>query len=212
MRLLKFIAIILILIGFTACEPAVTFTEPQPINVENLSKFPNRLQGQYLSLADNSTLIISNEIIKRIYDFDHKFHKNELDSTFKLSGDTITNLTTNETTIVKREGDSLRNHIYYCDTLFQMDFDNLVRKLKGYYFLNTRYDKSGWEVKKVHFEKGYLLISSISTKQDIESLKEIFGTSKDTIPPYNFTPTKKQFKDFIKNYGFSDNEIFVRER
>jgi hypothetical protein len=212
MKRLKFISTFIILTSLFACEPPVTFNEPQPTDIDNLSKFPKRLQGQYLSLADNSTLSISDKLIQRTYDYDYKVHPNQLDSNSRLLGDTIIDLTTNEKTVIKREGDSLITHIHYIDTLFQMDFDNVVRKFKGYYFLNTRYDKTSWEVKKIQLVKGQLIVSRISTKEDIENLKEITETVTDTIPPYKFSATKKQFKEFIKNDGFSDNETFVRQK
>lgn len=212
MKRLKLISTFIILTALFACEPPVTFNEPQPTNTENLSKFPKRLHGQYFSLADNSTLSISDKLIQRTYDYDYKVHPNQLDSNSRLLDDTIIDLTTNEKTVVKRDGDSLITHIHYIDTLFQIDYDNVVRKFKGYYFLNTRYDKSSWEVKKIQLVKGQLLISSISTKEDIENLKEITETATDTIPPYRFTATKKQFKKFIKNDGFSDNETFFRQK
>jgi hypothetical protein len=93
-----------------------------------------------------------------------------------------------------------------------MDYDNVVRKFKGYYFLNIRYDKTSWEVKKIQLSKGQLVISSISTKLDIDNLKEITETPTDTVPPYKFSATKKQFKELIRNDGFSDSEKFVRQR
>ncbi|MCO5289841.1 MAG: hypothetical protein M9940_10540 [Bacteroidetes bacterium] len=209
---LKLIVTFIILTNLFACEPPATFNEPQPTDTDNLSKFPKRLQGQYLSLADSSTLSINDKLIQRVYDFDYKIHPSQLESTSRLSGDTIIDLTTNEKTVVKREGDSLITHIHYIDTLFQMDYDNVVRKFKGYCFLNTRYDKTSWEVKKIQIVKGQLVISSISTKEDIENLKEITETATDTIPPYKFKATKKQFKKFIKNDGFSDSETFVRQK
>lgn len=200
------------MISLFACEPPVTFTEPQPTDTDNLSKFPKRLQGQYLSLADNSTLSIGDKLIQRIYDYDYKVNPNQLDSTSRLSGDTIIDLKTNERTLIKRDGDSLITHIHYVDTLFQLNYDNVVRKFKGYYFLNTRYDKESWEVKKIQLARGQLVISSISTKEDVDNLKEITETATDTIPPYKFTSTKKQFKQFIRNDGFSDSETFIRQK
>ena len=212
MKRLKFISIFFILTSLFACEPPVTFNEPQPTDIDNLSKFPRRLQGQYLNLADNSTLLISDKIIQRIYDYDEKIHLSQLDSTSRLSGDTIIDLTTNEKTVIKRDGDSLITHIHYVDTLFQMDYDNVVRKFKGHYFLNKRFGKTSWEVKKIQLTKGQLMLSSISTIHDIENLKEITETPQDTVPPYKFSATKKQFKQFIKNDGFSDSEYFVRQK
>lgn len=195
-----------------ACEPPVTFNEPQPTDTANLSIFPNRLQGQYLSLKDNSILSIGDKLILRIYDYDYKIHPNQLDSAARLSGDTIIDLKTNEKTIIKRDGDSLITHVHYIDTLFQMDFDNVVRKFKGYYFLNTRYDKTSWEVKKIELSKGQLVVSTISTKEDIEDLITLTESTQDTIAPYKFEATKRQFKEFIKNDGFSDSETFVRQK
>lgn len=212
MKRLKFITTIIILTSLFSCEPPVTFKEPQPTDNDNLSKFPNRLQGQYLSLADNSILVIGDKLIQRIYDFDLKIHPSQLDSNSRLSGDTIINLTTNTREVVKRDGDSLVTHIQYIDTLFQMDNDNVVRKFKGYYFLNKRYDKESWEVKKIELSKGQLVFSSISTKQDIENLKTITESTQDTVAPYKFATTKKQFKEFIKNGGFTDSETFVRQK
>ncbi|MCC6722614.1 MAG: hypothetical protein IT243_10475 [Bacteroidia bacterium] len=198
--------------SLSACEPPVTFDEPQPTDTDNLSKFPNRLQAQYLSLADNSTLLISDKLIQRIYDYDYKVHPNQLDSTSRLVGDTVIDLKTNERTLIKHDGDSLVTHIHYIDTLFLMNYDNVVRKFKGYYFLNTRYDKESWEVKKIQLSKGQLVISSISTKLDLDNLKEITETTQDTVPPYKFTATKKQFKKFVKADGFSDSETFIRQK
>jgi hypothetical protein len=212
MKQLKFISTIIILTGLFACGPSATFNEPQPADTENLSKFPDRLQGQYISLLDNSTLLIGEKIIQRIYDSDQKIHSSQLDSNFRVLGDTIINLRTDEREIIKRDGDSLVTHIHYIDTLFQMDYDNVVRKFKGYYFLNKRYDKESWEVKKIELSKGQIVVSSISTKEDIENLKTITESKQYTVAPYKFATTKKQFKEFIKNEGFTDSEKFVRQK
>ena len=210
MKQLKLISLIFILTNFFACGPSVTFSEPQPVDSENLSKFPDRLQGKYISLADSSTLFIGEKIIHRIYDLDQKTHLSQLDSNYRIIGDTMIDLITNEKEIIKRYGDTLLVHIHFIDTLFQMNYDNVVRKFKGYYFLNKRYDKESWEVKKVELSKGQLIVSSISSTEDIENLKTITESIQDTIAPYKFATTKKQFKKFIKNDGFTDSEKFIR--
>ncbi len=207
---IKILSIIIILTGLVACEPPVTFTEPQPVSTDNLSEFPRRLKGVYLSLSDSSTLSISDNLIQRTYDFDYKVHPNQLDSTARLSGDTLINLETKEKVLIKRDRDSLIIHFHNVDTLFLMDYDNVVRKFKGNYFLNTRYNKTSWSVEKMNLSKGQLTISSISTKDDIENLKEMTETAQDTVINSNFTATKKEFKKFVKNDGFSDSEAFVR--
>jgi hypothetical protein len=96
--------------------------------------------------------------------------------------------------------------------LFQLDYDNVVRRFKGYYFINKRYDKTSWVVNKIQLTKGELTLSSISTKLDIENLKEITEAPTDTVPPFKFSATKKQFKQFIRSEGFSANEKFIRQK
>ena len=141
---LGIILTIIALISLYACEPPITFTEPQPADTDNLARFPKRLHGQYVSLADGSMLLVSDKLIQRIHDYDYKMHIAQLDSTSRLSGDTVTDLKTNEKFFIKRVGDTLVSHVHYVDTLFQLNYDNVVRKFKGYYFLNTRYDKESY--------------------------------------------------------------------
>lgn len=197
---------------FFSCEPhepPASFNEPQPTNFNNLSRFPKRLCGQYLSQEDHSIVSIGEKLIIKTNDFEFKFHPNQIDSNSGILGDTLINYKTNEKNILKRDGDSLITHVSYIDTLFQIDSDNVVRKYKGYYFLNTRFGDSNWEVKKIHLTKNQLIIARISSKQDIELLKEI-TTPNDTFPPYNFSPTRRQFKEFIKKQGFQDQEVLLK--
>lgn len=213
MKQLSFFLIIIILTCLFSCgEPPVTFSEPQPTNIKNIPKFPDQLQGKYLSVEDNSTLLINDKLIQRIYDFDQKIHLSQLDSNYSVLGDTIINLTTNEREIIKRNGDSLITHTHIIDTLFQLNYDNVVRKFKGYYFLNKRYGKESWEVKKIELSKGQLYLSCISIKEDIENLRKISESTQDTSAPYKFETSKKQFKEFIRNDGFSESEIFIKQK
>lgn len=209
MKATRHLPLILALFSLAACEPPVTFTEPQPAGTDALDKFPGRIQGSYRSTDDNSVLSVTANGLYRIYDLDVKLHMNQLDSGVVLSGDTL--ISDNERTIVRREGDSLSYHFYSKDTLFEISDGNILKKFKGYFFLNTPYDKSSWAVKKLALSKGKLSISKISMKEDIAMLKEITESTQDTIP-YKFAVTKKQFRKFVKRDGFSDMEVFEKER
>jgi hypothetical protein len=201
-----------ILIGLWGCEPPATFKEPQPTDTANLTEFPEELQGKYVSQMDNSVLLIEDKIIRRVYDFYNKQHPSQLDSNLKLVGDSIINLTTNERVAIKHVGDSIITHVHSLDTVFKFDQDHIVRKYKGYYFVNQRLDNEAWEVKKISFNHGKLMVGGISTKEDIEKLKEITSTQKDTTHVPIFSPTKKQFRKFIRRNGFSEvSEVFVKE-
>ena len=202
----------IILTFLAACEPQVTFDEPQPVDTENLKKFPSTMQGEYVSLGDNSILLIQDQTIQRIYDIDFKGLIDSLDNNFKISGDTIFDLETDEKYHIKRVGDTIIYNVYYVDTLFQINQDNIVRKLNGYYFINQSYNQDSWEVKKIQLSKGQLIISRVSAKLEIENLKNLTEAPQDTEPPYKISATKKQFKKFVRDEGFKDSEVFVRRK
>ena len=211
---IKIISVFLILTNLFACstsEPNVTFIEPQPTETSNLSKFPNKLRGNYLSLNDNSLLIISDNLIQRVTTIDTIFHLSELDSNLRLSGDTNIDLTTNPRIVLKRIGDSLYYHDRHIDTLFQIGINNVLRKQNSNFFLSTRYDDESWIIKKINISDDQLLISNISLQMDMESLKMITKLTQDTIPPFKFAATKKQFTNFINSGGFRETERFVKQ-
>jgi len=211
MKRLNIIIILVVISTLLSCKKAlVYFDEPQPTDTESLSKIPKKLIGDYFNPKDNSHLIISENLIHRTFDLDNKIHINELDSLEILSGDTITNSKTNEKITVKREGDSLIYHVHFLDTIFNMKKNNILKKYKGYYFLNTAFDEDNWEVLKLKLEKGKLTLGSINSIEEINSLEKITETPHDSISPYKFKPTKNQFKQFIKNNGFNDEEVYFR--
>jgi len=200
------------LLVLSNCQPTVTFTEPQPANTENVPDFPDRLQGTYLSTENNAMLLVSDKVIKRVYDYDAKVHTNQLDSNVQLRGDTLVDLKTNEKMPVKFEGDSIITHMHYTDTLFVLNNENVMRKLKGHYFLNTKYSPDSWEVKKLHLSRGKLTISRITSAADIANLLEYAENNQDTVPPYKVTITKKQFRKYVRKNGFTNDEVFIRQK
>ena len=193
---------------FYSCEPAATFDKPQPDNVSQLTIFPERLQGKYLSMDQASVLTISDKLITRLYDFDFKEHKDSLGSSYIISGDTLINVDDGTKEKISLKGDTVFQHINGTDTLFAISTDNILKKFKGYYFLSTRYSDNAWEVKKISLQNGRLTIGSFSNDYDVQKLKEIKETDIDTIPiPLTFT--RKQFKKFVKEGGFTDEETFT---
>lgn len=209
MKKLNYILTFIIFTSLLACEPPVTFDEPQPSNTNTLSLFPRRFQGQFQSTTDNSLLKITDKMISRIYDLDIIEHINQLDSNYRLVADTLINTMTKEKTIIKRKGDSIVQHIHYIDTLFLISESNILKKFKGYCFLNFRYNKSNWQVIKLGLNKSKLSIGHILTKEDIDKLKQISESTLDSLP-YQFKPTKRQFKKFVKMDGFSNTETFLK--
>jgi hypothetical protein len=205
-----YFSIVVVLIFLFACQPPVVFDKPQPDGVSAISGFPAKLQGLYLSSDDSSFLEITPDAVIRKYDFDTKVHLSQLDSNFQIIGDTLFNTKTNLGSLAQIEGDSILMHVNERDTLFTIDSLNVLKRFKGYYFINI-YTSPSWEVKKLELSRYSLTLSSITKKEDIDQLKAITEASQDSIP-YVFSPTRRQFKEFVRNEGFRNIEKFTKIR
>lgn len=192
-----------------ACEPPIVFDKPQPADVAAIGAFPKRIQGKYISSSDSSFLQITGSSLIRIYDFYQKTHVTQLDSNQQIIGDTLFDLITNRGQFIQFEGDSIVEHINETYTIFTIDKLNILKKYKGYYFANIKETPNTWQVKEMEFSHGKLIFSSINKKEDLEQLKQITESASDTMP-YVFSPTRKEFKKFIQNNGFRDNEEFMK--
>lgn len=207
----QYIFFYVLVIYLVGCEgPAVTFELPQPIDVKNQERFPKKLIGKYLSVSDSTIITISDKAITRGFNIQFVMCKKELDSVkhYVLQRDTLYNKLTQERICIVNIKDSLYTPFHLQDTLFLISDKGILRKDKGYYFLNIKYH-SGWEVQKLEFTKGKILLCSIADIAEIENLKEITEEdSKDSLLQFN--PDKKEFHKFVKSKGFSKKEEFVK--
>jgi hypothetical protein len=202
------ILIITVCLFMVGCRPTAVFDQPQPSETDNMEQFPKRLQSQYVSQNGVAIITISNKMITKTYEYLFKVNVNQLDSAYKLVGDTLISNDTREKEQVSRVGDTLVKSVYEIDTVFLISENNVLKKYKGYYFLNFLREKSNWEVKKLEIAHGILSISEIAGKNDFDALREITETNDTT--SYLFNPTKKQFKSFINLGGFSNKETYLR--
>jgi hypothetical protein len=206
----KFVAAIIIAAFLlNGCEPAATFDKPQPDKVKSLTSFPDRLQGSYFAVDQASVVTITDKLITRHYDFDYKEHKDSLGSSYKLVGDTLINVMDGTKERVLLKGDTVMQHVNWIDTLFNISPDNVLKKFKGYYFLNNYYNDNAWEVKMLSLKRGMLTLGCVSDQDDIRKLKEITETTNDTASTH-FTLTRRQFKSFVRQDGFHEQESFTR--
>ncbi len=179
-----------------ACEPAATFSEPQPVDKSGITSFPNRVQGIFASADQSSSITISERLITRSYYFEPG----------DTAGLTVKAEYNNETISAET---ALTGKL--TDTLFNIAAGDILKKFKGYYFLNKQFAERGWEVSKLLLKEGQLTISNIQSGQDIQKLKSITETVDDTAAT-KIVLTKRQFRDFIKQDGFADEETFHRVR
>ena len=208
-KLTKIACIIMIITAFTGCEPKVYFKNPQPENAKNIKQIPKYLRGNYQCIIDSTRLSINENVICKIYPYSEIFHINELDSTYVLSKDSLFSIKDKEKWAIRHLGDSIKLYGEYLDTLFYLNEDNLLRKFKGTYFLNTLYGTNKWEIKTLVLHKKRLIIGSIKADDEVKILKEITKNEKDS--NRSFELSKEQLKMFIRQNGFGDKVEYIKQ-
>jgi len=213
-RKMKKISCAFILLSMLSCKEVkvseISFKEAQPENINGLSRFPNRLLGNYSNEDKSKELSILPSIIIQTVRYDSKIHTNEIGNELTISGDTLIDNQTKEKYRFRKDGDSLVVNVAFRDTMFALDQNHILKKFKGHYFLNTQVEPKFWEVIKMDLSKGKLSLAGIYDDQQIKNLEKITETKSDTIANANFKPTKKQFKKFLKSNGFEENEVYYK--
>lgn len=192
-----------------SCEPVATFTEPQPAGSENESRFSSKIQGDYWSDETAELLHIGDQYISSQYNEVEKIHKDSLEQHYQLIGDTLYNTKTGLKERVELRNDTINIYRNYTDTLFLISDNELLKRWKGYYFLNTKHSDSAWEVQQLWLQKGKLTIGEISSLADINALQEITATVADSSSTA-FTLSKNQFKKFVRKDGFRKRQTYSR--
>jgi hypothetical protein len=200
--------ILLATLVLVSCGDLVRFEEPQPAGQSNEKRIPSTLVGQYLSLADSAKLTITNGLIVKciISGFSGKVDSVDLKG---IKGDTAYSTIENDVEIgVRVKGDSafLRWNTY--DTILNVLRGDILRKYKGHYFLNEQLSPNSWRVTTLQKIDNGLTLGTISTKDDINNLREVTETKSDTI--FSFRPTKREMRKFLKEKGFSDRDTFIK--
>src|SRR5687767_12737629 len=108
----KFVAaaIVIAALILDSCEPTATFDKPQPDNVKSLASFPERLHGRYVAADQASIVTITDKLITRHYEFDHKKLKDSLGSSYKIIGDTLINTMEGTKEKILLKGDTITLH------------------------------------------------------------------------------------------------------
>lgn len=206
----KLTILILALLLISCKEPLVQFYKTQPENSRSLKFFPNKLIGNYYDSENEIDIEITNSMIIKKSTLKDTFNVKVLSEVEVLRGDTLVNSKTFEKTFVKRVNDTLFTNVLFKDTIFFISNENVLKKMKGYYFLNIKNSENNWIVKKLHFKNRLLNLNDISTTEEIEMLEEITETKKDSSEPFVIKPTKKQFRAFVKKNGFSKGEVYIK--
>lgn len=197
--------------SLVSCDPPVTFSDPQPQGSGNETAIPKKLQGYYVSREDSSDLVIHDHAICRVYEGDLRLDIRQSDSSFTWDADSLLDVNTGLHYAAVKRGDSIFAHIAMSDTLFAIGESGVLRKFRGHYFLNRKHDDGGWEVSDMTLRRGILTIGRVREESEVQLLKEISSSSLDTVSPFRFSPTRREFKRFLNEDGFRDREEFVRQ-
>jgi len=194
------------------CSPTVIFNSPQPTDKRDLGKFPSRYFGKYEEIEDSSLFILENYLIREQYTEDMNVPKIEIDTSkeFILKDDIVYIPETGEEVPVTIRNDSIFGTYITYDTVFRISDENILRKFRGYYFMNIRNDEEEWIVYRLKFRKdGNASLCGISEDDEIDRLKEITTVieeknDKDEVIKYIIKPEKGDFKQIIKEEHFKD--------
>ena len=213
MKIKSYLLILLLLVFFNSCKkPEVSFEETQPQNVKEQNSIPKKLIGTYYNSEDKTELTISKYLIVKKITIEDTLNVSELNKNEVIKKDSLLNMKTKEKYQIKKINDTLFTNYIYSDTIFNIQEKDILKKFKGYYFLNKFIKSDGlWEVEKLNLTKGVLKISGIDSEEEINLLETITETKRDTMKPFIIKPTKKQFKEFVKKNGFSKEEIYLKK-
>lgn len=187
------------------------FETPQPEGQKDEKSIPRRLTGVYFNIDDSTKLTVTTKEIIETLEKDFKGLLTELDSVDRVTIKTDTSFSEISENfrldiVVKR--DSIFQHLDYKDTLFTFDKNDILRKFKGYYFLNRKRSANSWSVTKLTKTRKTIILGTVSIKADIENLRELTDIDADTV--YNFRPTKKQLREFLNDKGFQSEKTFIK--
>jgi hypothetical protein len=198
-------------LGCRAPIETVIFSEPQPADKKALPSFPERLQGKYISNDETRTLFISGQRIVQISDYESGVAKTDLDTSYYLSGDTLINKRSSEREKITLRNDTIFTHYHDVDTLNDLTKGDVLKKFKGYYFLNQGDKENGWVVQRLALSDGKLTSAYISDSMAFNKLKELAEKPLDTVSKH-YTITRDKFKVLLKSNGFNDYDTFTRIR
>lgn len=211
--------LLIVALFLQSCGPEISFEQPQPAEIKPEQEFKDKYKGKYFGIDDSSYLYIYPSLIVQEWGTLFAYRKSVFDTikSYSIRNDSIFGSEIEKGVPFKYINDTISFILNYKDTLFAISDHNVLKYYKRQYFLNTNIDVNIWHVRKMYIdEDGYLVIGDLSSKDEIDNLKEITTVKEikcDTagrIIRYSANPTKKQFKEFVKKGGFTRINRFVK--
>ncbi len=200
----------------------VRFETAQPDGVKESGSFSRRVQGEYINcLSTDDRLKISDKVILNSRTFKFKSHRSDLefDSTSTVNRESdieLTRLFKSEGYEIEIRGDSIYASHTDVDTIFQISENQILKKFKSSYFLNFKEHETFWIVKRLNLIKDTLLIGHITPSDtllqfDFVVKNEDYNESDSTtITEYSINPSKREFKELMKQNSFKEGECYYK--
>src|SRR4030042_2714735 len=198
--------LILLFIIIAGCSPTVLFNSPQPAEKKDLVQFPSRYHGIYESLEDSSVYLVEKYMIRQRNIIDISVPRTEIDTSQDviLEDNLLYVKETGEKVPVTFRNDSVFGTLTTYDTTFFISDKGILRKFKGYYFMNFWQEENQWMVYKLKFTKdGNATLCGISKDEEIDQIKAIISVEeikndKGEGQKYIIKPEKGDFKKLIE--------------
>src|SRR4030042_3244630 len=188
------------------CSPTVLFNNPQPAGKKNLVQFPPRYQGEYEAIDDTSFYLVEKYMIRQRNIIDISVPRTEIDTSQDviLEDNLLLIKETGEKGPVTFRNDSVFGTLTTYDTTFFISDKGILRKFKGYYFMNFWQEENQWMVYKLKFTKdGNATLCGISKDDEIDQIKTIVPVieeknEKGEATKYIIKPEKGEFKKLVE--------------
>lgn len=176
------------------------FENPQPINDSELSKFPSKFRGVFMS-SDSVYIDIKENIILQEYINKFRFHKKGFDSiknAFDLVGNQYVSKYNKDVFNYRYLGDTVEFSNKQIDTFFIFSDVQKAKRINGQLVLNYK-DSMYWDIKAINLEKNMLKIKHIYSEEDlkrIDSLTKVKSTMIDS-SSFLLKPSRNEFKRIL---------------
>jgi hypothetical protein len=200
----------------------VKFETSQPENVTPKKAFKKNVQATYTNCYNtNEQLVITDKLIFNTQIIKIKTHRNdfEFDSTVVIDVQNNTQLIEmleQNGWSVTVTGDTVLSSIQVNDTVFKISQSNVLKRLKGSYFLNYKKAESNWDVKRMDFKKDTLFVGEITPSDTllqydfISKIEELDETDSTKTIEYIANPSKREFKKLLKPNSFRKTKCYYK--
>lgn len=225
----RFLTILFSLFILTTCGPQVKFVQPQPKDGKNLSRIPQEYYGKYTCLKDSSFLVvdsvsvvsywISEEIIPRdsIVEIERDLKLTIRRDTQIYVSEKKENWLSNGLYLdIKFKGDSVKVNVKAENKIFEISDSQLVRKYKGYCFLNAKTTDGTWFVKVLHQKGNTLNFDDLLDTEQVKKLKGVtrvagpIDTLKNEPKEYYLNPSRRELRRILRNRNVNYDYLKVK--